>query len=192
MDVGKENFFREFSIRICGSLEIDKALGDAFQYAGRIMPLDELMVGHTNIENGIMEFVAAADHNGGSRRSTRVALDESVRKKLANGGYHPSLLLIGDHAGEPLTAPAGEAFGWPPSSLLVNRLVVGGRRVGFLIARAEGVGRYTSAHGALWASVTEPAAIALSNYLIHRELFELKERLAADNRFLKDELRMIS
>jgi hypothetical protein len=139
MDVDKENFFREFSIRICGSLEIDKALGDAFQYVGRIMPLDELMVGHTNIENGIMEFVTAADRNGGSRRSARVALEESVRKKLAKGGYHPNLLLIDDHRREPLTVPAGKAFGWPPSSLLINRLVVGGRRVGFLIARADGL-----------------------------------------------------
>ncbi|OPY89206.1 MAG: Formate hydrogenlyase transcriptional activator [Syntrophaceae bacterium PtaU1.Bin231] len=192
MDVDKGSFFREFSVRICGSLEIDKALGNAFRYVGRAMPLDELMVGHTNIESGIMEFVATADRSGGSRKSTEVAVSEPVKKRLAKGGYHPNLLLIDDHGREPLMVPAGEAFGWPPSSLLVNRLVVGGRRVGFLIARAEGTGRYTSAHGALWTSVTEPAAIALSNYLTHRELFELKERLADDNRFLKDELRMIS
>jgi len=192
MDIDKNDFFREFSIRICGSLEIDKALGNAFQYVSMTMPLDELMVGRTNIESGVMEFVATADRAGGSRRSTKVAVTEPVKKKLAKGGYHPNLLLIDDHRREPLAVPAGKAFGWPPSSLLINRLVVGGRRIGFLIARADGLRKYLPAHGLLWTSITEPAAIALSNYLTHRELFEFKERLADDNRFLKDELRMIS
>ena len=82
MDIDKKDFFREFSLRICSSLEIEKALLSAFQYVSSIMPVDELMVGHTNLDTGIMEVVANADHKGCLKKSTKIVLSESVKKNL--------------------------------------------------------------------------------------------------------------
>jgi transcriptional regulator with GAF, ATPase, and Fis domain len=184
------DFFQKFSVRICGSLEIEKALEIAFQYVSEIMPVDGLALGHAMLESEIIEFVATADRNGGMKTSANVAIPPPLKKQIETGDY-PDLLLV-DDSRKSMMASVVKALGWSASSLMINRLVVGGERVGFLLARASGIGRYSSGHGRLWASITEPAAIALSNYLTHRELTDLKNRLADDNSFLRDELRTIS
>ena len=40
MVIDKNEFFREVSVRMCGSLEIDKALRLCFQFVNQVMPVD--------------------------------------------------------------------------------------------------------------------------------------------------------
>ncbi len=191
MGISERDFFREISLRICSSLEIDKALERVFFFVRKIMPADQLLLGTYNEELGILEITANIDEHGGSAQTVRVPYSDETRKELAMAEAlnEPLPILIDDHRENSLSAPVGLAYNWPPSSLLTLRLRVGERHVGFLALRASGQKRYTAEHGMLWGSINEPAAIALANYLTHRELFELKERLADDNTFLQDELR---
>ena len=72
---------------------------------------------------------------------------------------------------------------------LVNRLVVDGKYIGGLAARAIGRYRYTDEHLRLWALVNEPSAIALANSQQYREISRLKDLLADDKSYLQEELR---
>jgi acyl CoA:acetate/3-ketoacid CoA transferase alpha subunit len=186
----ESEFFRKFAVRICGSLEIEKALASALLYAGEAMPVDELALGHVAIEQGVIEFVATARRDGCAKISVKAAIPARLRKELSSS-HAPELRVIDDSRRSMMDSLV-KALGWPPSSLLINALTVGGVRIGFMVARASGSDRFFAEHARLWACTTEPAAVALSNYLTHRELMELKNRLADDNRFLKDELRVIA
>ena len=44
LPVDEKEFFKEFTLRICGSLEIDKALYDCLQYVRTVMPADTLLL----------------------------------------------------------------------------------------------------------------------------------------------------
>jgi transcriptional regulator with GAF, ATPase, and Fis domain len=70
-------------------------------------------------------------------------------------------------------------------------LVIAEDRAGALSMRADGKNRYREDHAHLLSLVAEPFTIALDNALKHRELSNLKDRLADDNRYLQKELRDI-
>lgn len=42
MPMDERDFFREATLRICGSLEIEKALGDCFMYIREHIPADRI------------------------------------------------------------------------------------------------------------------------------------------------------
>ena len=42
--IDENRFFREVSIRICSSLDIEKALARCFSFLKDVMPIDELML----------------------------------------------------------------------------------------------------------------------------------------------------
>jgi len=75
------------------------------------------------------------------------------------------------------------------ASLLVVRLVVKEETVGAVIFHAQESGVFTDNHAGLLSLLREPFSIALSNGVRHQELARLKELLAEDNRFLRNELR---
>jgi len=90
---------------------------------------------------------------------------------------------------DPIGNSVGRQRGWEESSLLINRLVIDGKYIGAFVARAAGKNRYTDEHLRLWTLINEPAAIALANYLQFREISRLKDLLADEKTYLKNELR---
>lgn len=80
----------------------------------------------------------------------------------------------------------------PKSSLLIMRLILDGRRLGALVLRADGEGRYTQGHAELMKQLNEPFAIAINNAIAHHELHRLSLLLSDDNRYLNAELQRMS
>lgn len=78
----------------------------------------------------------------------------------------------------------------PESSMLIMRLTLDDQRLGVLLLRAEGVGRYSAQHKERIAKLNEPFSIALSNALAHREIQRLNAVLREENRFLQKENRI--
>jgi transcriptional regulator with GAF, ATPase, and Fis domain len=188
MTQDESGFFREFTLRLCGSLEIQKALWQCLLYARDRMPADELLLTTYDRESGVLQVLATATAAGGVTRSDRVPIAPRLREQLEHPLGFPRTRLAADAAKDPILAALLHWYGWPESSALVSRLIVEGEFVGSLIARVYGTGQYSEEHLRYWSLVNEPAAVALANSRRHLDLLQLKELLADDNHYLREEL----
>jgi transcriptional regulator with GAF, ATPase, and Fis domain len=180
------DFFKQAIMRISGSLEIEKALYDAYLYLKEFIPLDHLMLMHPDFEGGFMRVVATANDDGGYLDGRCWELPPEIMSRVRSNQV-PEVMLI-NHPETHFLAKHSLALGSAGSSLIVVRLLVGGQLVGSLTLRVLGHNRYTEEHAELMSSLREPFAIALSNTLRYQELLKLKERLADDSRFFQGEL----
>ncbi len=189
MKMDENEFFREITLRICGSLDFEKALWHCFLYVQEIIPADELTLTVYDPGLGTLELVASANENGGEARSEKTLMPPQMRKQLGDADQYPRVRLSQDVYEDPIVGILAKKFGWPDSSIIVGRLIIEGKFVGSLVVRANGKGRYNDDHVRLWSLVNEPAAIALANSRRYHGMLKLKELLADDNRYLQDELR---
>jgi len=184
----ENEFFREVSIRICGSLEIQKALWMCFQYVRNAMPLDELLMACYDQGLGTMKIVAVADEHIGKISSDDAPLSIPSRRELEEPLLYPRVRNV-NSLDDPICNHVGRQRGWKESSVLVNRLLIEGKYIGAFVARATGKNRYNDEHLRLWTLINEPAAIALANYLQYKEIARFKDLLADEKSYLQTELR---
>ena len=184
------DFFREVTIRICSSLEIEQSLWQTFLYVKTVMPVDELVLVVYDKNKGMLEIVATADRSGGTVQSVKVTLPGEARKNLENAANLSPVRIVDNIYGDPITGRVAKAANWPPSAVLVNRLIVEGRMTGALYVRNASGGKYTKEHARLWSLTNKPTSIALANSQSHREVVEHRELLADDNAYLREELNL--
>lgn len=189
MTIDENQFFREITLRICGSLEIEKALWHCFLYVRDVIPADELVLTVYDGEAGTLNVVAVADKNGGSTRLDRVPMPAQLQRQLGEPSRFARVRISDDVYKDNIVGLVAEKYRWPDSSIIVGRLIVEGKFVGSFIVRAKGVGRYGPEEARLWSLINEPAAIALDNSRRYLELMELKELLADDSKYFQNELR---
>lgn len=188
-EIDAKTFFSETTIRICGSLDIEKALWNCFLYVREILPVDELILTVYDPSVGALEVVATADMDGGVARSDKTMMPPHLRQQLESAIRYPRVRMLDDVRKDEIVGLVAQQHSWPDSSIIVGRLIVEGKFVGSLIARATGKGRYSDYHAQLWSLVNEPAAIALANSQRYLELLQLKELLADDSKYFQEELR---
>lgn len=188
MTINQDQFFREVTIRICGSLEIEKALWSCLQFLKGVIPIDELQMDTYDRQSGSMRLVAMADVTGGRLTSYNVRLPTHLRNEFENVSRYPKVRWA--HSSEdPFSHFIDQTWQMRDSSVLINRLTVEGAYIGSFIARVFERNRYTEEHLRLWELVNEPAAIALSNSQRYREVLGLKDLLIDDKSYLEKELR---
>jgi transcriptional regulator with GAF, ATPase, and Fis domain len=200
MAIDENDFFRQATLRICSSLDIETAMQRSLQYLSEVMPVDHLMLGLYDRGLGaVRPFSVVSDHaeKGGN---PLIPLSADVRKMLGDPGAlnrvfidRPGLgsvmvRVINDPTSDPVAGPIFSAVGTIDSSLLYMRLDVEGATLGHLVLRAAGKGKYTEEHARLLALLREPFVIALSNALKHQEVLKLKDILTDDNKYLHREL----
>ncbi len=191
MPQSDETFFRQFTLRICGSLEIERSLWECLVYIRNFFPADELVLTVYDPSMGAVVVVATADQDGGVVHNHRIALAPEVRASIERASGMPRVRTLENAEADSIIRPLALAMGWPPSGVMVNRLMIRGHYIGALTVRSEGA-VYSPENARLWGLINEPAAIALANSQRHREILELKERLSDDNRYLQKELRRIA
>jgi transcriptional regulator with GAF, ATPase, and Fis domain len=184
----ENDFFREFTFRICGSLNIGEALWSCLLYVRSIIPADELILTVYNQDFKALEVVAQADEEGFDTTSQKVHMPPDLRRELENVEHYSRVRIINDVRQDPIIGRLGEHYKWPVSSVIVGRLIIQHKFIGSLIVRAKGKDRYTEEDGQLWSLVNEPAGIALANSQQYLDLLKLKDALADDNRYLSSEL----
>ena len=168
----KNEFFREFTFRICGSLNIGEALWRCLLYARGKMPADEVILTVYDPSLGALEIVARADEKGFITKPDRVRMPSQVRRELENVQQYRRVRMCNDITKDPIMAQVARHFKWPECSAIVARLIIQHKFIGSLIVRANGNDRYDEGHAELWALVNEPAGIALAN---SRQYLELPE-----------------
>ncbi len=189
MKVDEGEFFKEMTLRICGSLDLEKALWHCLLYVSEVIPADEISLTIYDLEMGVLERVVTADATGGVLCSDKVHMPPALRRELDEVVRYPRVRRSNDALKDPIASRMASAFRWGDSSVIIARLIIEGKFVGSLIIRANGKGRYNEDHERLWSSINEPAAIALANSRQYLELLRLKDTIADDSRYFQHELR---
>ena len=180
-------FFREATLRICGSLQAERLLGDSFDYIRHHIPVDRVYLTHYFPDKGEHAVLAAAPAGEVVLKDARITMPLELRPFLAR---LDTQTLVIDRAEDHPTAQPWISQGYldKDSSLLINRLISDREVIGGLVFVAQGEKRFTPQHAELASLLREPFAIALSNCVHYLELLELKDLLAEDCRYLQQDL----
>ena len=193
-------FFREATLRICSSLNIEVALKRCLEYLKAYIPVDTMSLYLYDAERNLMRFVAAA---GGvlkeSERVSSLSLPVKGRNQILAHwkatSYNDEVVInIVNEPDEREELPELlERLGLNSKFSIMNMgLKLEGNRIGSLALLADGLHQYTDDHEALLRLLHDPFAIAMSKALEHKEMIRLKDMLADDNRYLFEEMRSAS
>lgn len=185
-------FFREATLRLCGSLEIEKALWNFFVYVRDFFPADFCLFTVYDPGLGIVEIVARANIDGGFITSIKVAVPDDTRRlieSMQETRWQIPLVLIADRVGDhPIMGPLSQSIGHPDGAYMSIR-----PKPEWNLHGGVGIGNYrgtgfSDEQVRLFTLLNEPFAVALSNHLRYREVLRLKDILADNNRYLYEEL----
>ncbi len=189
--VDEKKFFWEATLRLCSSLEIERALWQCFMYLRVFIPMDLMILSYISSDTGGIQFLAEANEKGGRRSDLLVPLPQET-VTFATTDNLPDVMIVENPETHPVAKFAVRFVKVEKPSMIVVRLVLEGQFLGGLTVISQGQSRYAEKHASLLASLREPASIALSNCLRYQEVLKLKELLADDNRYLQDELKQLS
>jgi len=185
----EKSFFMEGTLRICGSLEIEKALGDSFKSLRKYIPLDEIYLSHFRPEMGATKVFAMADKKGGKSLDLTIKWSKAQIEYIENNETLRN--TIANKADEhPILGTGLKVLQRSKVSALLIRLVVEDDWMGGATIFAQGWNRFTEEHLNLFALLRQPFTIALSNYRQYNELLKLKDALADDKNYFQKQLQI--
>ncbi len=187
MDQGE--FFREITLRICGSLDINQALERTFEYIKAHIPADTIGLGYSDLHARNIQVVARCAIPGGRyvwrEAASEISLSEPQVGHILEEPENPPSMVTMVNRPDELDEMLRDLFPHLESnSAMFLRLDLHRERMGALLISAAGLDRYTPEHAALLDSVREPFTIAMTNARRYRDLLRTKETLQDDNRAL--------
>ena len=188
------SFFKQGTSRICGSLDINEALHDCLLFLQHSMPMNCILFGLFEPAISALRILAlAADFPVKYSPDIPITLSAETQAYMKS---HAGKELMADAAGSsPSAALAKElsmAIGLPTLTGIGMPLRIKGEQLGGVGVLSKSAQQFTKDHLALLELLHDPFAIALSNYLRHREVLRLKDLLADDNQYLQSELHRLS
>ncbi|MFZ5569971.1 MAG: sigma-54 interaction domain-containing protein [Thermodesulfobacteriota bacterium] len=184
----ENEFFREATLRICGNLEIDKALRSCLLYIREYIPADFMGFVVYLPEQESYETIAAAYLDGSNTLPVLVPVPPQHRRQLRTDITEPRITVTNRIGKDDAAQALIRHLHWPYGASIAMEMVLTGKRMGALIIINEKQTPYTSDHVRLLKLLNEPLGIALTNSLRYRKVRELKNLLADDKRYLQDEL----
>jgi transcriptional regulator with GAF, ATPase, and Fis domain len=192
MSVDENVFFREATLRLCSSLDIEKALKRCYEYVRTFIPVKRMGLDTVDLEENILRYVAHVGADLPQRYEHFVQLPEKGRRERAAALKSKDILIINQP--DPILLPKDllEKLGQNENySFMSMALKLEGNQIGNLGLMADGVNQFTDEHARLLRLLREPATIAMSNALQYQEVIRFKQMLADDNKYLQDELRSV-
>jgi len=180
-------FFRQMTLRILGSLKIETAMRNSFDYLSEFIPLDNILIYLYEKDIRSIRTIAETTATESRVRDKFTLVPPPVRNLMENQSL-PSIKIITKSDGDLQDRQLAEIFNIPNSSLLFMRLIIAQKRLGTLVLAAKGFGRYTERDAHLMSLLNEAFAIALANTLQHEEILKLKDMLADENSYLHKDL----
>jgi len=193
MSVDENLFFREATLRLCSSLDIETALKRCYEYIRLFIPVKRVGLDIVDLEENTLRFVAHVGADLPENYEHFVHLPEKGRRERAAALKSKDIRIINQPDPTLLPKELLERLGQNENySFMHMPLELEGNQIGYLGLMAEDVNQYTEEHARLLGLIREPVAIAMSNALQYQEVIRFKQMLADDNRYLLDELRSIS
>jgi transcriptional regulator with GAF, ATPase, and Fis domain len=184
-------FFRESTLRICGSLDIEKAMQRCLKYWVQFLPASRMCFHIYDRDSGIVETVAMTTVEHCEALSLRTPLSARGRRQVEEQRASRTKLVarMGDDA---VAGPVVRHFDAEDLSGLLLDLALEKKFIGTVSVFGEPGRQFNEGHVHLLSLLNRPFAIALANSLRYRELRRLRDMLADDNRYLRDELRQLT
>jgi transcriptional regulator with GAF, ATPase, and Fis domain len=192
--MNKNEFFREATIRICGTLEIEQALFLTLQFLRSTIPIDIMFLEYYDRNIDAMRTLAKSTLQAGELMDSVARVSEQAKKQARDkyGKGKEKVILYGDPEKEVLAKELLDFHKIRATSLLVMVLESGDQPIGTVVMILTGDRKLNQKQIEYLSLLKEPFAIALSNHKRHREVIRLKELLADDNKYLHQQLRRIS
>ena len=190
--VDENQFFREVARRICGNLDIEKALFDCLSYLKAFIPVQTMLLNTYEPDIGAIRNIAMVSKSPGAKWFDTIPLARDARAKIIKKDPSFKIKIVDDLEDDPIAREVATYANIKNWCSLVMHLEVAGDHLGVLVLTCRGKGKYTPKHTRLLLEVHDPFAIAMSNALKHNELKQLKDMLADDNRYLNRELMQLS
>jgi transcriptional regulator with GAF, ATPase, and Fis domain len=174
----KNEFFREAALRVCGNLEIEKALFSTLQYLHAIIPVSWMALECYDKDLETMRTIAIANPNGGKSVDliTSLSAEAKMQAETKYDLKQRGVYLFEDPKKDKLSQEMLDFHGVEASSLIVLCLKSGDQMIGTLAMITEGDETFTQQHADLITLLSEPFAIALSNTLKHRNELKHQDR----------------
>ena len=188
----ENDFFRNATLRISSSLEIERALWRCFLYMAQFIPADGMSFHVLDREAGVVETVAYANPASSVALSVKTALPPHLIESIVHEERRPQVRFLNPVSQDELCAFVVRNLKWADAPYLEMRLVLEGEYVGTLVLTNRQNRSYTDEHARLLFLLHDPFAAALANILQFRELQALKDMLADDYQYLQDEFRRLS
>lgn len=184
------SFFHQATMKICGSLDIDKAVRESADFLKHYIPLKGMMLSTYEPEKGAIRILALATTLPTAPWSRPIYLSSQAQSLIKASGDGVFLYRKSDH--NPIAHEMGESLGLSPLSEIVLHLKLDEKNLGVVLAFSNDENDFTPEHARLMGLLHDPFAVAMANVIKHREVLHLKDLLADDNRYLQQELRYIS
>ena len=189
----QNDFFKEVTLRICGSLDIDQALAQTFEYMKRFIPMSgAALVYHAPDEQDMFNVTSFTGNWGelfGDGFSAELQQEEEYLRYLEENPIEEKGVFVLNR----FDLMPKIFFRYYPKleefSMIGMYLTIRGEVVGKLMAVDRGRDIYSPEHVALLESVCEPLALAMSNARRFGELKRMRDLLADDNRALSADLK---
>jgi transcriptional regulator with GAF, ATPase, and Fis domain len=193
MEINKNDFFRQATLLICSSLDIEKVLQRCINHLKKYMPVSGMYLNIFEAGLGLIRCLAMVTHDGDKKRLPPTPLSkeaiEHIETSLRTG---KRVQIVDKPELHPITQALFRYSDLSKLSIIVITLTVEDETLGALGIMAEGNGQFNEVHKDLITMLREPFAIALSNVLRYQEINKLKEIVEAENRELYRELHHIS
>lgn len=186
--VDQRDFFKEATLRICGNLEIDKALFQCFQYLRNFVPMECFVLNLYEEHFGAIRNIVRVDETGGQMVDELVPISVESRSELLRVRSEEQVMIFNEPKLDPIAREWIKFYGRKDSSFLVMKLILENGPVGTLRVETRGRDRYTPDHAELLSLLRRPFAIALSNAVKHDEVRQLSRQLSKDNDHLYSKL----
>jgi transcriptional regulator with GAF, ATPase, and Fis domain len=191
--MNKNVFFREATLRICGNLDIEKALHSSLHLMQKVLPVDIIFLEYYDASYGAMRTIAKATESGGSKLDLITPLSEEAKRTagMQDLPYHKDVFIYVEPQKYAISREMLQFHGINCTDLMVLQLKSNNQVLGALVLITQ-TEKYTEQHAEFVEFLKEPFIIATANALKHRELLKLKDLLTDDNRYLHGELRRLS
>ena len=194
MTVDKIEFFKEVTLRICSSLDIDLAIADTFTYIRQFVPADTIGLGFSDVAAKKIKIVTKIASDGADYpwddSQPDIQLSDSDLEFIRMGSDEvipPMVINRVDLEVPQIKMLSGIFPNMKNDSVMFLALDIHGKEVGALLISATGHDRFTQEDADLIEAVREPLTIAIINARQYKELEQAKRRLAEDFRALSND-----
>lgn len=181
-------FFKQATLLLCSSLDVEIALSRCFQFIREHLPADAMYLNIYEPSISGIRYIAMADAQGGRKIEKSIKLPADLIQAIESGQRLKDYLIINSPEDDPLGRIITSEFDLHDHSFIGLRLFIEVQRLGVIDIFAKGKNRFTEKDARLLSQLREPFAIAMANALKHQELIDIKEKLISDNRYLHSEL----
>ncbi|MBI9074221.1 MAG: sigma 54-interacting transcriptional regulator [Desulfatibacillum sp.] len=193
MQCDDDTFFRQATLRICGSLDIEKALQQCFVFLKDYIPINQVILNIFDNTANLAEAIVQVSDNGIKLNSIKIPYTRKVKKDMEAYRSRSKKIWrvrrLGDYEGTKTIAEISHTAELPG---VIMDLFLDDQVLGKLTIIHGQDTLFTDEHLRLLEMLNTPFAIALSNHLKQREIRKLKDIVADNQMYYQEELNQLS